>query len=213
MDERVSGEELLGLAGGFEPLHLPFSPSRRSVRILGAIVEVAALPMLDIGQQVALRDPIAPEFVGDDHPRRILQALQQTLEEPLGGFRIPPVLHKDIENHAALIHGTPQVMLNALDPDEHLIEVPLVSRPRPTASQTMGKALAKFPTPAPHRLIGHNDAPFSQEQFHVAQTEAEHVIQPHSVADDLRGKAVAVMWVRWRLHATSLVPRLAPHQS
>jgi hypothetical protein len=26
-----------------------------------------------------------------------------------------------------LINGSPQVMLNALDPDEHLIEVPLVS--------------------------------------------------------------------------------------
>jgi hypothetical protein len=93
----------------------------------------------------------------------ILQALQQPLEEPLGGFRIPSVLHKDIENHAALIHGTPQVMLNALDPDEHLVEVPLVSRPRPTAAQSMGKALAEFPTPAPHRLIGHNDASLSQQ--------------------------------------------------
>ena len=36
------------------------------------------------------------------------------------------------------------------------------------------------------------------------------MIQPNSVADDLRRKAVAVMRVRWQLHATSLVPCVAP---
>ena len=101
--------------------------------VLNAVVEVAALPMLDIGQQLALSYPIAPELVGDDHSRRILLARQQTLEEPLGCFRIPSVLHEDVEDYAALIHGAPQVMLNTLDPDEHLIEVPLVSRPRTAA--------------------------------------------------------------------------------
>jgi hypothetical protein len=174
------------------------------MRILGGIVEIAALPMLDIGQQVALRHPIAPEFVGDDHSRFILEALQQTLEKPFGGFRIPSVLHKDIEDHAALINGTPQIMLNALDPDEHLIEVPLVPRSRPTASQTVRKAPAKFPTPASHRLMGNNDGPLSQQQFHIAQAEAEHVVQPNSVADNLRGKAMAVVWIGWLLHAAIL---------
>ena len=31
------------------------------------------------------------------------------------------------------------------------------------------------------------------------------MIQPYSMADDLRGEAMAVVWVRWRLHADSLV--------
>ena len=44
------------------------------------------------------------------------------------------------------------IMLNTLDPDEHLIQAPLVSWPWSTASQTVGKALAKFAIPAPHRL-------------------------------------------------------------
>jgi len=98
MDERMSGEELLRLAGGFEPLHLAFSSSGRAMGVLRAVVEVSALPVLDIGQQMALSYPIASELVGDDHPGHILQALQQTPEEPLGGFRIPSVLHKDIED-------------------------------------------------------------------------------------------------------------------
>ena len=128
-------------------------------------------------------------------------------EEPLGGFRIPSVLHEDIEDHAALIHGTPQIMLNALDPDEHLIEVPLVARLRPLASQTIGKALTKFVAPAPHRLIGNDDTPLSQKQFHIAQAEAEHVVQPHGMADNLRGEAVAVVRVAWRfMLPASLTP-------
>ena len=30
------------------------------------------------------------------------------------------------------------------------------------------------------------------------------MIQPYSMADDLRGEAMAVVWVGWRLHADSL---------
>ena len=58
--------------------------------------------------------------------------------------------------------------------------------------------------PAPHRLIGNDDAPLSQKEFNVPQAEAEHVIQPDGMADDLGGKAVAVVRVWRRLHAASL---------
>ena len=88
VDKCVCGEEILCLLGRLEALHLSFSPPCRSVRVLGMIVEVAALSVLDLGQQVALRHPTASQLVGDDHSRHILQTLQQTLEEPLGGFRI-----------------------------------------------------------------------------------------------------------------------------
>ena len=50
-----------------------------------------------------------------------------------------------------------------------------------------------------------NDATFSEEQLNIPQAETEHVIQPDGLADDLGGKAMAVMRVgRW-LHAVSLV--------
>src|ERR1700691_3301282 len=42
--------------------------------------------------------------------------------------------------------------------------------------------------PAPHGLVADDDAPLGQKQFDVAKAEAEHVVQPHSMADDLRGK-------------------------
>jgi hypothetical protein len=39
LDERVSEQELLSLAGRLEALHLPFYASRRQARVLRSIVE------------------------------------------------------------------------------------------------------------------------------------------------------------------------------
>ena len=148
-------------------LHLPLSSACRSMRVLSTIVKVAAWSMLDIGQQTSLRHAIASQLVGDDHSRHVLQALQQTLEEPLGGFPITPLLDQSIENDTILIHGTPQIMLNGLDPDEYLVEVPLVAWPGTPAPGAISKALAKFLAPASHRLVGNDDAALSQRQLNV----------------------------------------------
>jgi hypothetical protein len=60
-------------------------------------------------------------------------------------------------------------VLHPLDPDEHFIHVPLVPGPWPTAAH----------------------APFGQQRLDVTRAEAEHVIQPHSMAEISAGK-------RWR---------------
>ena len=78
-----------------------------------------------------------------------------------------------------------------MDPDEHLVEVPLITWPGSATAKTVGKALAKFPAPSPYRLVGEGDASLSQDQLHVTETEAEHVIQPHGLANDVAEK-------RWR---------------
>ena len=88
MYECVSGEEILGLLGRFKPLHLPLSPPCRPMRVLGAIVEIAALSVLDAGKQMALLDAVASQLVGHEHPRLILQSLQQSSEEVLVQFEL-----------------------------------------------------------------------------------------------------------------------------
>ena len=111
------------------------------MRILGSIVQVSALSdARHRASRSPLSDAIAPQLVGHDHPRHVLQPVQQTPEEALGGVGIAPVLHEDVQHNAVLIHGAPQIVLHALDPDEHFIEMPLVSRPRSTASQTLSMA-------------------------------------------------------------------------
>src|ERR1700676_2288556 len=79
-----------------------------------------------------------------------------------------------------------------------------ISRSRATAAQAFGEALAEFLAPAPDGLIGDNNAPLGKEQLNVSQAEAENVVQPDIVRDDLGGEAMAVAWVGWRLHTGSL---------
>lgn len=52
VDPAVAGEEALGLTGWLDALHLPLPASCRLVRRLGSVVEVAALSVLDAGQDL-----------------------------------------------------------------------------------------------------------------------------------------------------------------
>jgi hypothetical protein len=99
------------------------------------------------------------------------------LKEPLGGTSIATLLNQNIKDDTILIYGAPHMMLNALDPNEHLIEVPLVARPGTTAVQSASKALAKFLTPALHCLVGDHDAALGPKQLNIPQAEAEHMIE------------------------------------
>ena len=106
VDDGVSGEHVLRLFGRFEPLHLPLSSSRRSMRVLGPIVQISALSALNAGKQLTLSDPIAPQLVGHGHPRYILQTLQKLHEKALCGVGIAPGLNEDVEHNTILIDGT-----------------------------------------------------------------------------------------------------------
>jgi hypothetical protein len=55
----VGEEEVLGLPRRFESLHLPLSSSRRSMRVLGPIVKISALPVLGARKQLTLSDAAA----------------------------------------------------------------------------------------------------------------------------------------------------------
>jgi hypothetical protein len=72
VDLAVAGKEPLGVSRRLEPLPLPFSPSRRLVRDLGPIVEVAALPVLDPGQDLPLGGSVALELVRHDDPGNVV---------------------------------------------------------------------------------------------------------------------------------------------
>ena len=160
--------------------------------------------MLYIWKQLAPRHTVASKFVGHDHAWHVIQALQQPSEKPFGRLAISPRLNENVEHDAVLIHGTPQIMLHALDPDEHLIHVPLVPWSWSAASQAICEGLAKLLAPPTNGLIRDDNATFSQKQLDIPKADAEHVVQPDSVADDLGGKAVAVVRIGRGFHAASL---------
>jgi hypothetical protein len=59
----------------------------------------------------------------------------------------------------------------------------------------IGETRGKFVAPTSHRLIGDDDAARSEDHLNIPQTQAEHVVQPDSVADDLGGEPMAVVRV------------------
>lgn len=114
VDESVGGEKVLGLLRRFEPLHLPLSLSCRPMRVLSSIIQISALPVLDARKQLTLRDTIASQLVGHNHPRLILQTLQQPSEEALRGNGIAAGLNQDVEHDAVLVDGAPEIVLHTL---------------------------------------------------------------------------------------------------
>ena len=160
--------------------------------------------MFNPGKQLALSHTVTSQLISHDYARHILKAFQQPSKETFGGSGIPPWLNENVENDAVLIHGAPKIVLHALNPDEHLIKVPLVTGLWTTAAQAIGKGLAEFLAPAPNGLTGDDDTPLRQQKLTIAKAEAKHVVQPDSMADDFGGKAMAVVRVGRGLHVASL---------
>ena len=161
---------------------------------------------------MTLSDTVAPQLVGHDHPRLVLQTSQQPFEEARRRLGIAPGLDEDVEHNAILIDGAPEIMLHALDPDEDLVHVPLVAGSWPAAAQAIRETPSEFMTPTPHRLVEDEDTTFRQNQLDFSETEAEHVIQPDGVADDLGREAVAGVGGGLGRHFTSMAQPLRSGQ-
>jgi hypothetical protein len=204
MDKCVRGEKVLGLGSRFESLHLAFSTSCRPMRVFRAVVQISTLSMFNRRKKLALCHAITPQLISHDHTRQILKVLQEQPKKAFGRLGIPPLLDEDVEHDAVLIHGAPKIVLHSLDSYEHLIQVPLVAGPWPAAAQSPGKALSELLAPAPDGLIGDDYAPLGQKELNVSKADTEDVIQPDSMADDLDGKAMAVVRVGRVFHAASL---------
>src|SRR5436309_11460898 len=100
--------------------------TRRPVRVLAAIIEVAALPMFHSGQHLPFCRAITLELVRDDHPWHVLQALEQLTKKLLRGLFVTPALHQNVEHVVVLIYRAPQVMTFTINRQKHFVQVPLV---------------------------------------------------------------------------------------
>ena len=101
------------------------------MQILSPVVEVAAGPVFDVGQQGMPCHPVAAQAIGDQALKLVLQALQQASEEAFGSSSIAFLLHQDVYHDPVLIHCTLEIAQHAVQPDKHLIKMPSVSWPRP----------------------------------------------------------------------------------
>jgi len=106
---------------------------------------------------------------------------------------IAPGLYQDVQHLPVLIDRTPEVVLCAVDGDEHFVQVPRVARLRSAAAQGVRIGLAELAAPLADGLVRQDDAPLSEQFLHVAVAEGEAEIPPDGVADDLRREPVALV--------------------
>src|SRR6201981_2438450 len=174
------------------------------MRDLSAIVEIAALAVLDLGQDLAFGGGVALELVCDDHPWNIPQAVQQLAEEPRGRGCAAPALDQNVEDISVLVDRAPKIVLLAADPDEHLVHVPLVAGLWPPPLQRIGEDPAEAQTPLADALVADDDSTRRQDQLNISQAQAEAVIEPDRMLDDRGWEAKAAIRVRRYRHAHSL---------
>ena len=94
--------------------------------------------MLGRAQQFAVRDLVAAQLIGDQHALHILQSLEEPPEELLGGHSVSAALDQHVDYVAVLVDGAPQVVVLSVDPDEHLVHMPLVTRSGPPPAELVG---------------------------------------------------------------------------
>ena len=94
-----------------------YRSDRRGPTLLVAdhFAPTAGLAMLDTGHDLLFRCCVALEFVGDQHPWGVTQALEELAKEAFRRLPVASALHEDIEHMAILIDCTPKVMVLALD--------------------------------------------------------------------------------------------------
>ncbi len=147
--------------------------------------------MLDARQDFALGRPVTGQLVRDDDAGHVGEILAQPPEELLRGGAIPTALHQDIEDGAVLIHGPPEVVLHAVDADEHLVEVPRIARAGALATQRVGVGLAELAAPLAQRLIGDDHPALGEQLLDIPVAEREAEVQPDGVRDDLGREPMA----------------------
>ena len=92
-----------------------------------------------------------------------------------------------------LVDRSPQVVQLAADADEHLIQMPFVARPGPAPLERVGERTPEAQAPGADALVADHDAALGQDRLNLTQAQAEAVVEPDSVADDLGRKAEAVV--------------------
>ena len=123
VDRGMDGGEFLQGLYIPEPRHRSFSSSERLVRILGSIVEPPTAFLIGSVADRLHRRSVRPRPVGYEQFRPAI-TLHRALQELQRRPAIPALRRENLKHLAFVIHCTPKVMRLAVDPDEHLIQVP-----------------------------------------------------------------------------------------
>jgi hypothetical protein len=117
-------------------------------------------------------------------------AAQQSSKEPFRGEPITARLNQNVDHVAVLIHGTPQILLLAVDSNEDFVQVPNIAEAALTPLQSSGIVRTELLTPESNRFIKDDDSTFSEKILDISEAQAEMMVNPDGIADDFWRKAI-----------------------
>ena len=103
-----------------------------------------------------------------------------------------------------MVHGPPQVLSSTVERDEDFIQIPGVAQPTSAAPQLSCVVKTERLTPVADGFVRHCDASLGEQIFHITKAQAESVVEPDSVADDLGWKSISAVAGRRARHRPTL---------
>ena len=146
---------------------------------------------------------VASQFVGNDLQWFGTLATQESAKESLCRTLITMRLDQNVDHVAVLIHGTPEILLLAVDSHEHLVQVPVVAQPSLASLQFPSIVRTEFLTPLSNRLIRDNDSALGEKIFDISKAQAEAMVNPDRITDDLGRETIAGVTRRMAFHTIS----------
>ena len=134
---------------------------------------------------------ITPKLVGDQFPGCLSLMFQDLTKEAFSGSTISRLGNQNIDHVSIPIDGPPKIEALTTDGDEEFIDVPNVAESAPFPTQSAGIGRSEFLTPVSDRFIRNNDSALREQVFYVSKAQGEPMVEPNSVADDFRRKAMA----------------------
>ena len=131
-------------------------------------------------------------------------SLHPLAEEPCGRLPIAPRLDENVNDIAILVHGPPQILPPPLNIHEHFVQIPGVAHAAPAVAQAPRVVESERQSPLPNRIIRDSNAALGEKIFDISETQAEPVVEPDGVADDVSGKSVPAIAGRLACHRSTL---------
>jgi hypothetical protein len=106
-----------------------------------------------------------------------------------------------------LIHGTPEILLLAVDSNEDFVQVPNIAKAPLTPLQFSGIVRTELPTPDSNRFVRDDDSPFGEKILDISEAQAETMVNPDGITDDFWRETMTVIARPVVLHGTSVSVR------
>jgi hypothetical protein len=136
-NDSVNLDEPLGMPSGLEPSHSPLPFTRRLMRVLGPVVQVAMLAMSNAGHHHSFRRPIAAQLISNNDARFAPSCPQKLAKKPNCGETIPLRLNENVQDDAVLIDRSPEIVSDAVDLEEDFVQMPFITGSSTPSSQAV----------------------------------------------------------------------------